>query len=162
MVLIISAVTLGLGIIIGYMGQLSGFCIIGGIRNFILARDVHLLKGAAAFIAAAFAGLLFAYLMGYQQDFPAFSGVEELKTFYNACTDPYGSATHNDNLWSLAILTIAGGFGVGLFSVLADGCPFRQHVKASEGDAGAVDYIIGFYTAAIVFGFLIRPVITGV
>lgn len=162
MSLIISAGTLGLGIIIGYMGQRSGFCTIGGIRNFILTRDMHLLKGVLAFFTVAFAGFLFASLAGYQQGFWAFSSVEGSETLYNACTNPYSDAEHNDGLWRIVILTIAGGFGIGLFSVMANGCPFRQHVKASEGDSGAVAYIIGFYFAAIAFGFLINPFISGV
>ncbi len=149
--LIVSAGTLCLGIIIGYMGQRSGFCTIGGIRNFILAGDMHLLKGLAAFAAAAFAGFLFAG--GVQQDFP---GAGEFGT--NACTNPYGNAGHND-VRSIVILTITGGLGIGFFSMMANGCPFRQHVRAGEGDAGAVLYILGFYFAVIAFGFLIKPII---
>ncbi len=162
MSLIISAGTLGIGIIIGYMGQRSGFCTIGGIRNFILTKDMHLLKGAAAFVAAAFAGFLFAALIGYQQGFPAFSSAEGSGTLYNACTNPYGNTEQDEDLWRIVILTIAGGFGIGLFSVMANGCPFRQHVKASEGDTGAVAYILGFYFAAVAFGFLVKPIISGV
>ncbi len=141
--LIVSSGTLCLGIIMGYMGQRSGFCTIGGIRNFILTRDMHLLKGLVAFIAAVFAGFLLAG--GLQQ------GVEEFKT--NACTDLYGG--YGDGK---VILSIAGGLGIGFFSVMANGCPFRQHVRAGEGDSGAVAYILGFYFAAVAFGFFIKLV----
>ncbi len=164
--LMVSAGTLAVGLIIGYLGQRSGFCTIGGIRNFYLTRDTHLLKGVAAIVVVAAAGFLLTHLIGGPaQDFPAFSGKSSSNTdaLYKACTNPFGSQEHNSNdLLSIVILTILGGVGLGLFSVIADGCPFRQHIRASEGDRGSFAYIMGFYIAAIVFGFLVKPIIMAV
>ena len=40
--------TLLMGLVVGYLGQRSRMCFIGGIRDFILVRDRHLLKGLFA------------------------------------------------------------------------------------------------------------------
>ena len=41
--------TLVIGVILGYLGQRSRMCFVGGIRDFILVRDTALLKGLVAF-----------------------------------------------------------------------------------------------------------------
>jgi len=154
--------TLITGLLIGYMGERSGFCTMGAIRNFILIRDTHLLKGAAAVIAAASLGFLLTSIAGHAFGFPAFARLENIGTIYTACTNPYG--THGQNavdITGILILTIAGGIGVGFFSTLSDGCPFRQHIRASEGDSGSLAYIMGFYLAAVIFGIVGKLIITG-
>ncbi|MDO9518256.1 MAG: YeeE/YedE thiosulfate transporter family protein [Methanosarcinaceae archaeon] len=162
--LTISIATLIVGFVIGYMGQRSGLCIIGGIRNFYLTRDTYLLKGVLAIIIVAGAGFIVTSLVGGPaQDFPAFSeGISEVGSLYNACKDPLNinNNTNNTNILSYIFLSLLGGLGLGIFSVLAIGCPFRQHVRTSEGDKGSFAYIIGFYLAALVFGFTIKPMIT--
>ncbi len=151
--MIVSLATLAMGIIIGYLGQRSGFCSTGSIRNFLITKDVRLLRDAAAFVAAALAGFLLISLAGFAPGFPAFAKAENAASVYAACIDPYGEQGSNAQV--IVLLTILGGFGVGMFSVLADGCPFRQHVRASEGDRGSLAFILGFYFAAIAFGFII-------
>ena len=42
-------------------------------------------------------------------------------------------------------LTAGAAFGLGLLSVLANGCPFRQHVLAAQGSSSATFYLAGFY-----------------
>ena len=46
-----------------------------------------------------------------------------------------------------------GGIGVGLVSTIVGGCPFRQHVLAGQGSRQARFYLLGFYIAALAFGF---------
>ncbi|VVB88242.1 Sulphur transport [uncultured archaeon] len=150
--LILSIATLAMGIIIGYLGQRSGFCSTGSIRNFLLTRNAHFLRDVAALTVTAFAGYLLLSAAGITHGFPAFASAGNVMAVYGACINPYAS---DGNVQNIVILTILGGFGVGLFSVMADGCPFRQHVRASEGDRGSVAFILGFYLAAIAFGFLI-------
>ena len=167
--LTISLATLMIGFAIGYMGQRSGLCIIGGIRNFYLTRDTYLLKGILAIIIVAGAGFIVTSLVGGPaQDFPAFGeGISEVGSLYNACKDPLNNnyntnnnGNNSTNILSYVFLSLLGGFGLGIFSVMAVGCPFRQHVRTSEGDRGALAYIMGFYLAALVFGFTIKPIIT--
>ena len=56
-------------------------------------------------------------------------------------------------------LALVGGAMVGFFSVLAGGCPFRQHVMAAEGSRSALSYIVGFAIGAVIFHKLLVPTI---
>ncbi len=151
--MIVSLSTLAMGIIIGYLGQRSGFCSTGSLRNFLITKDTRLLKDMTAFIAAAFAGFMLISLTGFAPGFPAFAQAGNAVSVYTACIDPYGE--QGGGAQGILILTILGGFGVGLFSVMADGCPFRQHVRASEGDRGSLAFVLGFYLAAVGAGFIL-------
>jgi hypothetical protein len=53
-----------------------------------------------------------------------------------------------------AIIIAVAGVGMGYFSTLADGCPFRQHVAAATGIKTGMFYLAGFY-AGIVYFFLV-------
>jgi uncharacterized membrane protein YedE/YeeE len=48
-------------------------------------------------------------------------------------------------------VTLAGGFLVGVLSVIAGGCVMRQHVLCAQGDGNALFYLAGFYGAVIVY-----------
>ena len=125
------AATLVFGILVGFLAQRSRFCSIGGFRDYFLARDTYLLKGYLGVLIGGAAGFLgFKLLGGEVPDYP--SGMD---------------------LTSLALLisTIVGAVGLGLFSVLAGGCPTRQHVLAAEGKESAVFYLIGFYIGVVYF-----------
>ena len=128
--------SLVVGLVIGFVGQRSRMCFIGGIRDWILVRDTFLLKGLIAF------GLV-AWVL-----FPLFAAAG------GAAVPEFGRPA----LRAL-LLTVAGGFGVGYVSVLANGCPFRQHVLASQGTGGSMVYLGGFYAGAIVFHTLVSPIV---
>ncbi len=149
----LSLATLAMGMIIGYLGQRSGFCSTGSIRDFLLTRDTRLLRDVAALIAAAFAGYVLMAALGIMPGFPAFVKSGNAVSVYGACINPYGE--QYGNVPEILVLTIIGGLGVGLFSVIAGGCPFRQHVRASEGDRGSVAFVVGFYLAGIAAGFIL-------
>jgi hypothetical protein len=120
--------TLIIGIIIGYLGQRSRMCFVGGIRDFILVRDTYLLRGLIAFGLTAWLGFpLVGLLIGGR---PRPFAVSDTAT---------------------VLLTILGGFGVGYFSTLANGCPFRQHVLAAQGVRSSVAYLGGFFAGAVIF-----------
>lgn len=164
MSLMVSAGTLIIGFIIGYLAQRSKFCTIGGIRNFYLARDMYLLKGVLVLVATASIGYLFTHAAGGPaMDFPAFTTgfTGTFDTIYSSCINPAGQG-HESPVMGVVLLTLTGGLGVGLFSVMADGCPLRHHVRASEGDSGSLAYVAGFYLAALLFGLLVQPVIASV
>ena len=57
------------------------------------------------------------------------------------------------------ILTIVGGFGVGWFSTLANGCPFRQHVLAAQGATTSIAYLAGFLLGAVIFHSWMTPLL---
>jgi len=57
-----------------------------------------------------------------------------------------------ERLWATTSLRgLAGGFLVGVFSVIAGGCVMRQHVLCAQGDRNALFYLVGFYGAVVVY-----------
>jgi YedE family putative selenium metabolism protein len=113
------ALTVGAGL--GALAQRSRFCITGSIRNFLLmGLRVPALWGLLAFLAAALAANLA-------------SG-----RFHPGLYGQPGA--HLEYLWSFL------GMGlVGWISVLIGGCPFRQMIKAGEGDADAGLVVVGMF-----------------
>ena len=51
----VALVSLVAGLIVGYVGQRTRMCFVGGLRDIILVRDRELLKGLVAFAVTAFA-----------------------------------------------------------------------------------------------------------
>ena len=126
--------TLVIGVILGYLGQRSRMCFVGGIRDFILVRDMYLLKGLIAFGLTAWLG------------FPLVGLLSGLRPASFAAADAVTVG-----------LTILGGFGVGYVSVLANGCPLRQHVLAAQGVRSSVAYLAGFFAGAVLFHAWLGP-----
>ncbi len=120
--------TLVIGVILGYLGQRSRMCFVGGIRDFILVRDTALLKGLVAFgLTAWLAFPLVSLIIGTR-------------------LGPFGVS----DAVTIA-LTIVGGFGVGSVSTLANGCPLRQHELAAQGVTSSMAYLGGFFVGAVIF-----------
>lgn len=133
MSLVIPISTIIVGFIIGYMGQRSGFCTISGCKNFIVARDTYVFKSIPGLFMGALATLiLFSRIGGNVPEFPLF--------FFRAGFTPLE-----------LVLTIIGGLGLGFFSVIGGGCPFRQHVMAAEGRRSAMVYLLGLYAGLLYF-----------
>ena len=57
------------------------------------------------------------------------------------------------------VLTVIGGFGVGVVSTLANGCPFRQHVLAAQGVRSSIAYLAGFFAGAVIFHAWTAPLL---
>jgi uncharacterized membrane protein YedE/YeeE len=128
--------TLVIGAVLGYLGQRSRMCFVGGIRDFILVRDGYLLKGLIAFGLTAWLGFsLVGLLVGAR---PGPFGVSDAVT---------------------VVFTILGGFGVGYFSALANGCPLRQHVLAAQGVRSSIAYLAGFFAGAVIFHSWTAPLL---
>jgi hypothetical protein len=120
--------TLIIGGILGYLGQRSRMCFVGGLRDFILVRDTYLLRGLIAFGLTAWLAFPLAGLVVGARPGPF--GVSDAIT---------------------VALTILGGLGVGFFSTLANGCPLRQHVLAAQGVKSSIAYLAGFFAGAVIF-----------
>ena len=112
------AVSLVVGLVIGFLAQRSRFCTVGAIRDMILLRDNHLLNGILALIVAAFITNL---ILG--QFNPGFEGQP---------------VAHTDGLWNFGGMVLAG-----LAFTLAGGCPGRQLFLAGEGDGDAAMFFTG-------------------
>jgi hypothetical protein len=116
-------ISLGVGLLIGFLAQRSRFCTMGAIRDFVLFRQMHLLSGVIALIVTAFA---FNFLIG--QFHPGFKGQP---------------IAHTMHLWNFAGMTLSG-----LAFCLAGGCPGRQLFLAGEGDGDAAVFVLGMVFGA--------------
>ena len=116
-------VSLGVGLLIGFLAQRSRFCTVGAIRDLILLRDAHLFNGIAALIGAAF---LTSLALGLFK--PGFEGQP---------------LAHTNTLWNFLGMALSG-----LAFTLAGGCPGRQLFLAGEGDGDAAMFALGAIVGA--------------
>jgi len=112
-------ISLGVGLVLGALAQRSRFCITGSVRDiFLMGRRSPLFWGMGAFLIGAVLTALATGRMhlGY-----------------------YGQpGAHLEYVWSFLGMLL-----VGWLSVLIGGCPFRQLIKAGEGDADAGLAVVG-------------------
>lgn len=131
------AVSIVVGLGIGFLAQRTRMCFAGGIRDLLITRDTYLFSGVAAFFVAA---LVTNYIAG---NFGA-DGI------YHWGFDSQPIA-HNDHLWNFLSMVLAG-----LTVTMLGGCPLRQTVLAGEGSADAGITILGMLIgAAFAHNFLL-------
>jgi len=130
-------IALFLGIAIGALAQRSGLCVTGAVRNFLLVREKTLLNGLlTAFVAAIIASLLLGQFKWGMNGQPA---------------------SHLSHGWTFVAMTL-----VGFASILIDGCPFRQLIKAGQGDVDACIASLGMLAGgALAYSWLIRSTSAG-
>jgi len=138
--MIVSLSSLAVGVIVGYLGQRSRMCTIGGLRDFVLVRDTGLLKGVGALLVAAW--VVFGVLRAID---PGDAG----RGLIAAGTTPSG-------LGACAAILV-GALVLGFVATLSGACPLRQHVLAGQGRIGAWSFLAGFYIAAVVYTSWISP-----
>lgn len=115
---------LGISLVLGAVAQRTRFCITGGLRDLlVMGLRAPLFWGFLFFVLLATTGSV---LSG--QFNPGFYGQP---------------GAHQDMLWSFLGMLL-----VGSVSVLIGGCPFRQLVKAGEGDADAGLVVVGMLLGA--------------
>lgn len=116
-------VSLLAGLAIGVVAQRSRFCSIGGIRDAILVRRYDLLFGVIGLLVGSTVVnlLLGQYKLGFTGQ----------------------PVAHNDALGSFVAMTIAT-----FAAVLLGGCPFRQVIMGSEGDADSTAAVAGMLVGA--------------
>ena len=116
-------ISLGIGLVIGFLAQRARFCTMGAIRDLILIRDGHLFYGIVTLVVAAFGTNLI-----LNQFHPGFAGQP---------------VAHTNHLWNFLGMALAG-----LAFALAGGCPGRQLFLAGEGDGDAAIFVIGMIVGA--------------
>jgi uncharacterized membrane protein YedE/YeeE len=136
----VSIVSLCVGLIVGYLGQRSRMCTIGGLRDWVLVRDTALLKGVGAMLVASWV---------------TFSVIRQIAGSISG-TGLLASGTTPSSLSAVAAVVI-GGLLLGFFATLSGACPLRQHVLAGQGRIGAWAFLGGFYIAAVVYTSWIEP-----
>ncbi len=116
-------IALAAGIIVGVLAQRSRFCMIGGIRDFILFKDIHLLIGFFALLIVTLAGNLTvgSFSLGFNGQ----------------------PVAHADGLWNFMGMVLAG-----TSVTLLGGCPLRQLIAAGEGNTDCVIAVLGFIAGA--------------
>jgi YedE family putative selenium metabolism protein len=130
-------ISLLLGLAIGVFAQKSGLCITGGIRNFCLVRERTLLNGVITVFVSA---LILSLIMG------------QFNLGLNA--QPSSHLSHG---WTFLAMVL-----VGLASTMIDGCPFRQLIKAGQGDVDAGITILGMTVGgALVISWALRSTSAG-
>lgn len=111
--------SLGVGLLLGALAQRSRFCVTGSVRDTLLmGRRSPLFWGFCAFLGGA---LLTSLVTGQFR--------------YGLYGQP---GAHLDYLWSFLGMLL-----VGWLSALIGGCPFRQLIKAGEGDTDAGLVVLG-------------------
>ena len=111
------------GAVVGIMAQRTRFCMVGGIRDFILFREWKLLLGFLAVIVSA--GIVNVIAGNFNLGFVG------------------QPVAHTDGLWNfLGMLTV--GFG----STLLGGCPLRQLILSGEGNSDSAVTVIGLFAGA--------------
>ncbi len=116
-------ISLGVGLLIGFLAQRTRFCTMGAIRDVILMKDFHLLSGLLALIVGAFLTNL-----AFGQFHPGYAGQP---------------IAHSNLLWNILGMLLAG-----MAYALAGGCPGRQLFLAGEGDADSALFVLGMISGA--------------
>jgi hypothetical protein len=116
-------VSLGIGLLIGFLAQRSRFCTMGALRDLILFRQTHLFGGFLALVVFAF---ITNVIVG--QFKPGFAGQP---------------VAHTLHVWNFAGMMVAG-----LAFALAGGCPGRQLFLAGEGDGDSAVFVFGMIVGA--------------
>ncbi len=111
------------GLLVGVVAQRTRMCTVGGIRDFMMFKDTHLLTGFLAILVVAFVGNLITgnFTLGFAGQ----------------------PVAHNDGLWNFLGMALAG-FG----SVLLGGCPLRQMILGAEGNIDSVITFLGLLVGA--------------
>lgn len=144
-IILVPVITLLAGCIIGYLAQRTGFCAIGGFRDYIMFRHTRLLNGFIAMVITAFiAYLLFhAITQGAFEHFPW--------AITSGLLSPVPGAPAELSAASYVILALIGGAGIGVIGVYLGGCPLRQFVMTTEGNLKSLWFVVGMAVGSVLF-----------
>jgi hypothetical protein len=115
--------SLGAGLVIGFLAQRTRFCTMGSIRDVILMGDTHLISSVGALVVVAFVTNL---------------ALRQVNVGFAA-----QPVAHSNHLWNFLGMALAG-----LAFALAGGCPGRQLVLSGEGDSDAAVFVLGMIAGA--------------
>ena len=117
------AVSLIAGLLVGALAQRTRFCMIAGIRDFILFRETKMLIGFVTLVVAA--------------------GVANMCLGYVKVGFAGQPIAHTDALWNFLGLFLAG-----FACTLLGGCPMRQLVLSGEGNSDSAVTVLGLLVGA--------------
>ncbi|MBN2363818.1 YedE-related selenium metabolism membrane protein [candidate division WOR-3 bacterium] len=116
-------ISLGAGLLIGFLAQRSRFCTMGAVRDVVLIKDWHLMSGVTALVLTALVTNII------------------LKQFHAGFV--LQPVSHSSHVWNFLGMALAG-----LAFALAGGCPGRQLFLSGEGDQDAGVFIAGMIVGA--------------
>jgi len=116
-------ISLGIGLLVGFLAQRSRMCFVGAWRDIFLVRDGYLMS---AVVACFLGALVFNLVLGQFQ--LGFDGQP---------------AAHSHHLWNFLGMAL-----VGLAATLLGGCPLRQLILSGEGDTDAAVTVLGLFAGA--------------
>jgi len=116
-------ISLGAGLLLGFLAQRTRMCFVGAWRDIFLIKDGYLMS---AVVATFIGALVFNLILG--QFHFGFEGQP---------------ASHTSHLWNFLGMVL-----VGLAATLVGGCPLRQLILTGEGDTDAGVTILGLFAGA--------------
>jgi len=117
------------GLIVGFISQRGRLCLMGGMRDMILIKSAHLLKGFVAIFVVALIGNIIA-TYGFDKGMFKLGFADQ-------------PVAHNWHIWNFLGMSLAG-----LGSVLVGGCPLRQLVLAGRGNSDSAITVAGMIVGA--------------
>ena len=176
--LLITLILTCLTAFLGFLAQRSRMCVVGGFRDFILVGDRELLMGLVSLLVSLWLFTSIFYSLGWlNSSIPQYGEVPSPVAPAERSRDrgipeegedrtereidraerkiiliyPYAAGG------KFLLVSLAGGFLIGVLSVQAGGCVLRQHVMAAQGTGDALYFLGGFYTAVLAYDFFLRP-----
>ena len=144
------AVSLVVGLVVGFIFQRTRLCTVGAWRDVMLVRSTHLLSGIIAIVIGA---LVTNYIVG---NFGTGTLVGNDIVYHWGFADQ--PVAHNDHLWNFLGMSLAG-----LAFTLAGACPLRSLILSGEGDTDAGVFVLGLFAgAAFAHNFLLASSPAGI
>ena len=144
------AVSLAIGLVVGFIFQRTRLCTVGAWRDVMLVRSTHLLSGIIAIVIGA---LVTNYIVGNFAEGTLIGS----DIVYNWGFEDQPAA-HSVHLWNFLGMLLAG-----LAFTLIGACPLRNLVLSGEGDSDAGITILGLIAgAAIAHNFLLASSPAGI
>lgn len=116
-------IALLIALVVGTLAQKSRICMVGGLRDTMMFKDLHLLWGFIAIFVTVLIGNLCLHKFNL-----GFAGQP---------------VAHSDHVWNFLGMLLAG-WG----SVLLGGCPLRQLILAGSGNADSAVTVFGMIVGA--------------
>jgi uncharacterized membrane protein YedE/YeeE len=154
-IILVPFITLVSGCIIGYFAQKTGFCAIGGFRDYIMFRHTRLLNGFIAMIVSA----IVAFFIFHMITPMAFENFPWLVT--KGVLSAVPGAPADLSQMAYIILAVIGGIGMGVIGVYVGGCPLRQFVMTAEGSMKSLWFVIGMAVGSVIFYLITAGFVVG-
>ncbi len=144
------AVSLVVGLVVGFIFQRTRLCTVGAWRDVMLVRSTHLLSGIIAIIIGA---LITNYIVGNFAEGTLVG--KDIVYSWGFANQP---VAHDNHLWNFLGMSLAG-----LAFTLAGACPLRNLILTGEGDTDAGVFVLGLFAgAAFSHNFLLASSPSGI